>query len=149
MYYFERDRKSGRERQMLNRRESREAVFEMVYELDFNRECEAGLLLENAIDVREIEANGYIKDTFLGVASNLVKIDELIKAKSEGWNLDRISKVSMAAMRLCTYEIMCTDIPFNIAINEALELVKKYDDEMAKGFVNGILNAIAAELGKK
>ena len=52
-------------------------------------------------------------------------------------------------MRLCTYEIMYTDIPYNIAINEALEIVKKFDDVKAKGFVNGILNSVAQELGKK
>ncbi len=134
---------------MLNRRESREAVFCMVYELDFNKECDIDTLFENAIEERSIENNGYIKETFYGVAGKLGEIDEMIKNKSEGWNIDRISKVSMAAMRLCTYEIMYTDIPYNIAINEALEIVKKFDDVKAKGFVNGILNSVAQELGKK
>ena len=121
----------------------------MVYELDFNRECDIEALYENAIEERDIQTNDYIKTTFYGVAGKLSEIDEMIKGKSEGWNLDRISKVSMAALRLCIYEIMDTDVPYNIAINEAIELVKKYDDEKAKGFVNGILNSIAQDLGKK
>ena len=51
-------------------------------------------------------------------------------------------------MRLCIYEIKWTDTPFNIAINEAIEIVKKYDDIKAKGFVNGILNAISKDIEK-
>ena len=133
---------------MLSRRQSREAVFSMIYELDYNRDYDAQTIYENALGEREIEENEFIKDTFFGAVEKLSEIDALIAAKSEGWNLDRISKVSRAAMRLCIYEIMCTDIPHNIAINEAIEIVKKYDDMKAKGFVNGILNAIAKDLGK-
>ena len=133
---------------MLSRRQSREAVFSMIYELDYNRDYDAQTIYENALGEREIEENEFIKDTFFGAVEKLSEIDALIAAKSEGWNLDRISKVSRAAMRLCIYEIMCTDIPHNIAINEAIEIVKKYDDMKAKGFVNGILNAIAKDLGR-
>ncbi len=133
------------ERAMLKRRESREAVFGMVYELEFNREYNLDEIYENAISEREIEANDYIKDTFYGVAQKLEEIDALIKEKSQGWNLERISRVSRAVMRLCIYEIKWTDTPYNIAINEALEIVKKYDDVKAKGFVNGVLNAIAKD----
>ena len=133
---------------MLNRRESREVVFGMVHELDYNREYDIAEIYENAITEREIEENEYIKSTFFGVADKLSEIDSLIAEKSEGWNLDRISKVSRAAMRLCIYEIKWTEVPFNIAINEAIEIVKKYDDVKAKGFVNGILNAIAKDIEK-
>ncbi len=134
---------------MLNRRESREAVLGLVYELEYNKESNIEELYENALELREIEGNDFIRETFFGVCKNLFDIDELISKKSEGWSKDRISKVSMAVMRLCTYELKCTTVPYNIAINEAIELVKKYDDDKAKGFVNGILNALAEELGKK
>ena len=117
----------------------------MVYELEFNREYTTDEIYDNAIIEREIETNDYIRDTFYGVAEKLEEIDALIKEKSQGWNLDRISRVSRAAMRLCIYEIKWTDTPYNIAINEALEIVKKYDDIKAKGFVNGVLNAIAKD----
>lgn len=134
---------------MLNRRESREAVLGLVYELDYNRDMSTQELYQNALELREIEGNDFIRETFFGVCENLADIDALISKMSEGWKTERISKVSMAVMRLCTYEIKCTSVPFNIAINEAIELVKKYDDEKAKGFVNGVLNSIAQELGKK
>ncbi len=134
---------------MLNRRESREAVLGLVYELEYNKDSDINELYENALELREIEGNDFIRETFFGVCENIADIDALIASNSEGWKADRISKVSMAVMRLCSYEMKCTTVPFNIAINEALELVKKYDDEKAKGFVNGILNAIAQELGVK
>lgn len=133
---------------MLSRRESREIVFGMVHELEYNREYDTAEIYENAIIEREIEENEYIKSTFFGVSEKLSEIDSLIAEKSEGWNLDRISKVSRAAMRLCIYEMKWTDVPYNIAINEAIEIVKKYDDIKAKGFVNGILNAIAKDIEK-
>lgn len=133
---------------MLSRRESREVVFGMVHELEYNREYDTAEIYENAIIEREIEENEYIKSTFFGVSEKLSEIDSLIAEKSEGWNLDRISKVSRAAMRLCIYEMKWTDVPYNIAINEAIEIVKKYDDIKAKGFVNGILNAIAKDIEK-
>ena len=134
---------------MLNRKQSREAVFGLVYELDFNREYEVDEIYHNALELREIEENEYIKETFFGIYANIAEIDSLIEEKSRGWKMDRISKVSRAAMRLCAYEIKYTEIPFNIAINEALEIVKKYDDEKARGFVNGILNSITEECKKK
>lgn len=133
---------------MLNRRQSREAAFGMVYELDYNREYDVKEIYANALAEREIEENDYIRTTFFGVAEKLDEIDSLISAKSDGWNLDRISRVSRAAMRLCIYEMKWADTPLNIAINEAVEIVKKYDDQKAKGFVNGILNAIAKDTEK-
>ena len=133
---------------MHNRRQSREIVFGLVYELDFNREYDVQELYANALEEREIEENNFIRGLFFGVAEKLEEIDSLIKEKSEGWNLDRISRVSRAAMRLCIYEMKWADTPMNIAINEAVEIVKKYDDIKAKGFVNGILNAIAKDSEK-
>lgn len=133
---------------MHNRRQSREIVFGLVYELDFNREYNIEELYANALEEREIEENDFIRGLFFGVAEKLEEIDSLIKEKSEGWNLDRISRVSRAAMRLCIYEMKWADTPMNIAINEAVEIVKKYDDIKAKGFVNGILNAIAKDSEK-
>ncbi len=134
---------------MLNRRKSREAVLGLVFELEYNKETKTEQLYQNALELREIEENDFIREVFFGIYENLEAIDSLIRDKSEGWKTERISKVSLAVMRLCTYELKFTDIPFNIAINEAIELVKIYDDEKAKGFVNGVLNSIAQELGKK
>ena len=133
---------------MQNRREQRECVFSLVYELDYNRDYDPASIYETALEERDIEQTDYIRETFFGVVENLDEIDDKIKEKSDGWKIDRISKVSMALMRLCTYEMLYANVPCNIAINEAIELVKKYDDEKVKGFMNGILNAIAKDSEK-
>ena len=74
------------------------------------------------------------------------EIDGFIEKYSRGWKQERISAVSRALMSLCIYEMLFRpDIPIRASLNEAIELVKKYDDEAAKNFVNGILDAVSKE----
>ena len=76
--------------------------------------------------------------------------DVLIAARAIGWKTSRMTKLSLSVMRLATYEMQyCEDIPFTVSINEAVELSKKFDDEKAPAFINGVLNGIAEELGLK
>ena len=73
-----------------------------------------------------------------------------IEENAKGWKLSRISKVSMAIMRICVYEMLYVeDVPFNIAINEAVELAKKFDYDKAPSFINGVVNKIAENEGLK
>jgi N utilization substance protein B len=77
-------------------------------------------------------------------------LDEKIVGTSGGWSIARMSKITRTILRLSAYEMLYrTDIPYNISINEAVELAKKYEDEKAPAFVNGILNAIATKEGLK
>ena len=86
----------------------------------------------------------YIKSTFSGVFEHLDEIDALISGAAVGWSYDRISKISKALLRIAVYEIKYAgDIPVPIAINEAVELSKKYDDFDAYTFINGVLGAVA------
>ena len=68
---------------------------------------------------------------------------------SKGWKLSRLSKVTLAILRLAVYEMLYDKLAYNIVINEAVELAKKYDEEKAPKFVNGILNNIADSAGLK
>ena len=78
------------------------------------------------------------------------EIEAATEKHFKGWRSDRISPVSRAVISLATYEIMfMSDIPARVSINEAIELAKKYDDEKSYSFVNGVLNAVAEEYGKK
>ena len=71
----------------------------------------------------------------------------MISANSSGWKISRLSVVTASILRLATYEMLyCADIPVNVSMNEAIELAKKFDDEKARGFVNGVLNAIAKKV---
>ena len=78
---------------------------------------------------------------------HLTEIDALLSRHAKGWRTDRLSRISRAVLRLGTYEVVFAEkIPAPIAINEAVELAKKYDDPKARAFINGVLNAIKKEL---
>ena len=73
---------------------------------------------------------------------NLEKIDSIIETYSKGYRLERISRAALAAMRLSIYEILFQkDVPENVSINEAVEIIKQFDSEESKKFSNGILGS--------
>jgi len=126
----------------MTRREAREALFTLIYEAPFYKETEISEIFEKEAEERDL-GDPYISEGFSGTFEHIEEIDELIAQNLVGWKLERISKVSHAILRLGCYEMIYTDIPVKIAINEALELAKKYDHDQAPSFINGILNAIA------
>ena len=78
-----------------------------------------------------------------GACEHIAAIDEEIEKNAKGWKLPRISKMSLSVMRVCAYELLFTDTPAPIAINEAMEIDKQFDSDDAPAFVNGVLNSIA------
>ena len=96
-----------------------------------------------ACEEEEIASNDFAKSLFLGACEHIEEIDAKINENLRSWSLSRVSRVSLAVMRICAYELMFTDIPVSIAINEALEVDKKFDKDDAPSFINGVLNAIA------
>ena len=128
----------------MTRREAREVALELIFEKGFRGEDAPELILERAQAMRDTEINEYGKRVFFGVCENLEFIDKLLEKYSHGWKKTRISPVAKAALRLAIFEIyFCEDVPDTASINEAIELVKKYDDsEKVRPFVNGVLNAV-------
>ena len=134
----------------INRREAREAVFELLFETEFKRDEDIVQIYALSCENREIAEDAYIHDTYFGVCEHREEIDELINRHAKGWKTNRISRVSRSVLRLCTYELLyCKDIPANVSINEAVELSKKYDQEQARAFVNGVLNSVKNEIGER
>ncbi len=134
----------------INRREAREAVFELLFETEFKRDEDVAEIYALSCDNREIAEDAYIRDAYFGVCENREQIDALINRHAKGWKTNRISRVSRSILRLCTYELMyCKDIPASVSINEAVELSKKYDQEQARAFVNGVLNSVKNEISEK
>jgi len=127
----------------------REAVFKMAFEYDFDRERDLAELYGTALAERELTDDEYMRRVFFGLAEKLTEIDPLIEKYAVGWKKERISRVTTALLRVAIYEMLWAEIPCNIAINEALEISKIYDDEGAKAFINGILNSVAEEKGLK
>ena len=127
----------------------RELAFQLIYSLEIqkpeNLEEQIDLYLE-CNEVEEDEAKEYIKDAVLGIKENINDIQGLIeKNLKSDWKIDRISKIDLSLLKLAIYEIKYKKIPYKVAINECLELSKKYGEESSKNFVNGILASVVKE----
>lgn len=128
----------------MGRRASREMAMKLLYQLEFQKdsidEQKKLFFQENMISGKD---QVYISDVVEGVNKNKDYISNLIEVHSKGWKISRISKVDISIMRLSIYEICFRDdIPYSVSVNEAVELAKKYSNEDAGSFVNGILSKI-------
>jgi len=134
----------------MERRKAREAVMMLLFEHEFKKDENPADAVRLAEESRETEADAYVETVYFGVLDKLDEIDELMAARAIGWKTKRMTKLSLSIMRLAVYEMKyCDDIPFTVSINEAVELSKKFDDEKAPAFINGVLNGIAEDLGLK
>lgn len=137
-------------RNKMTRKEAREAAFELLFESTFRKDEKPFDIYEISAENREIKDDAYVRGVFFGVIEKEKELDELIGSCSEGWKPERISRVSRTIMRIAAFEMLnMKDIPYTVSINEALELCKKYDDEKARPFVNGVLNAVKNTLPEK
>lgn len=131
----------------INRREAREAAFTLLFETEFKKGEAREDIFALSCENREIEENGYIRAAYFGVAEHVEELDALIGKHAKGWKTERISRVSRSILRLAIFEMLyLEDVPTGVAINEAVELCKKFDEESARPFVNGILNSIKEEI---
>lgn len=133
-----------------SRKMQREAVFSLLFERDFRRDETPEEVFATWCEQNGEPEGNYVKDTFFGVCEKQDEIDATIERHSNGWKVARLTRVSRAVIRLCVYEMAnAKDVPATVAINEAIELSKKYDDDKARSFVNGVLNGIKAEYDAK
>lgn len=134
----------------MNRKTARENAFILLFERCIKSDETAEEIFAKANESRGLECDDYVREVFFGCTENAAIIDETTEKCLVGWKKERVSYVSRALITLATYEMMfMEDIPTKVSINEAIELSKKYDDDKSYIFVNGVLNAVASELGKK
>ena len=134
----------------MNRKSARENAFILLFERAIKDGETAEEIFAKATEDRGLECDDYVKQVFFGSAENAVIINETVEKHLVGWKKERVSYVSRAVLTLATYEMMfIDDIPARVSINEAIELSKKYDDDKAYMFVNGVLNAVAEALSLK
>ena len=133
----------------LSRRDARICAVKVMYSAEFHKDEDKNALFELTCDECEIESNEFAKSLFFGACKHLGEIDEAIEKNAKGWKIGRIAKMSLAVMRICVYELLFTDTPAPIAINEAIEIDKTFDSDDAPAFVNGVLNSIAKESHKE
>lgn len=128
----------------MTRRQAREEVFKLLYQIDIHKDTEDELL-NLFLEVNDIESRqkDYIREVIMGVRQYKEELDRLIEQNAVDWKINRISKVNMAILRLAAYEMIHkTDIPISVSINEAVELTKSYDSEESASFVNGVLGSL-------
>ncbi len=131
----------------MKRRDAREEVFRLLFETEFHGEMTPGEIYSLAMEDRDFEDDRYIRESYFGVREKQAEIDAIISRHANGWRIDRIAPVSRNILRLCVYEMKWgRDVPIVVALNEAIELDKKFDDPKAKAFVNGVLNGVKDEL---
>lgn len=134
----------------MTRKAAREEAFRLLFETEFQEEQDPVMIYGLALHTREFSDNAYVKEVYFGVREHLEEIDELFSRHARGWKPGRISAVSRSAIRLSIYEMLYReDIPKTVSINEAIELVKKFDEPSARAFVNGVLNGVKDELAAK
>lgn len=131
----------------MKRSESREHIFKMVFGLEFNTADEMPQQLELYFDQLE-EAKEkdreYIQKKAQAVAERKEEIDKLINEHTAGWKTTRMNKVDLTILRLAVYEMKWDDdVPVSVAINEAVELAKRFGGDESPSFINGVLARIA------
>ena len=128
----------------MTRREIREQIFQILFRLEFYQEEELSeQLCYETEDGTEADSR-YIQDKIRAVADKVEEIDGIINAAAKGWKTKRMAKVDLTLIRLAVYEMKYEeDIPTGVAINEAVELAKKYGADGSPSFVNGVLARIA------
>ena len=130
----------------MQRREAREFLLAVLY----RREHVDAPLDEMLGEVNPGDQRGYIETVFEGVLERLDEIDRMIGERTVGWRFERLALIDRNILRLSVYELLYLDeVPPEVAMDEAVELAKKYGTEQARSFVNGILDRIWKEHGEK
>lgn len=132
----------------MSRRELREQIFKLLFRVEFNTKEELAvqeaLFFEDEENRADEGTNAEIHEKFGKIVEQLDKIDADLNQKAKGWGTDRMGKVDLTILRLAVYEIQYDDeVPTGVAINEAVELAKKFGQDSSPAFINGVLAKFA------
>jgi len=153
----------------MNRRFLRQSAFKILFSYNFNKDSINNYLYEKnevseendiffaqdneddfKLDKLSDKDKEFLYNLVKGTIENKETIDSLINKNLKSWTLDRIAKVDLTILRMALYEILYSkDVPVSVAINEAVELGKKYGTDDSGSFINGVLGKLARDLGKQ
>lgn len=132
----------------MQRSAMRELAFKLVYEIEVQKQSseeQLEIFMENN-EITDKNVIQYLKDIKNGIEQNADEINGLIvRNLKDNWSLNRISKINLSLIKLAIYEMLYKELPYKVAINEVVELAKKYADESAPVFINGILASVVKE----
>ncbi|TFB23843.1 transcription antitermination factor NusB [Filobacillus milosensis] len=127
---------------MKERRHAREKAFQGLYQIDINKD----VTLENLYEAIDEDVDEYAKKIIKGVVEHRVEIDQAIDDKLEKWSFSRIATVEKTVLRIAVYELMFEDeVPNKVAVNEAVELAKRFNEDQSGKFINGVLSKFMKE----
>ena len=133
----------------MRRSELREHIFKLLFMAEFNTPEEMPEQLRLYFEEMEElspEDQAYMEAKYAAVRENQSSIDEMLNRTSKGWKTTRMNRVDLSVLRLAVYELVYDEsIPEGVAINEAVEIAKRFGGEDSRSFVNGILGRIASE----
>lgn len=132
----------------MSRRELREQIFKLLFRVEFNKkeemESQTAFFFEEEENKADVADTAYITEKFNKILDRLEEIDNILNEKVEGWDTGRMGKVDLSVLRLAVYEILFDEeIPTGVAINEAVELAKKFGQDSSPAFINGVLAKFA------
>ena len=128
----------------MSRRELRELIFKLLFGVEFNQKEELAqqevFFFEDEENQAEEEYSDQVKGKFRRIVERLDEIDAMLNEKAKGWSTNRMGKVDLTILRLAVFEIKYDEeIPTGVAINEAVELAKKFGQDSSPAFINGVL----------
>lgn len=134
----------------MSRKSSREKAMELSFGVELSKDSPEEAI-ETFVDNYEGDIKnldlGYIKEVLYGVDSKKEELDSIIKSNLQNWKIERIAKINLTILRLAVLEMKyIEDVPAKVALNEALELTKKYSDEKSVSFVNAVLDKVLKSL---
>ena len=128
--------------EQLNRSELRKKIMTILYQINIYEKNKINFDVDSVIkEVCEID-NEFVKDMVYGVITYKNDIDDLANKYLNNWTIDRLGNTDQAILRMGIYELIYTDTPEIVAINEAIELAKLYSDDDVKNMINGVMDKI-------
>ncbi|QGU95152.1 transcription antitermination factor NusB [Clostridium bovifaecis] len=133
----------------MNRRKSREIAMRLLFEMTINKESYEEIL-DNFKENTEMNLEDvdflYVEKIIKGIQENVEFLDSKIASNLKNWKLSRLSKIDLSILRISTYEItFIEDIPNKVAVNEGIELAKRYSTDNSPAFINGVLGSMVQE----
>ncbi|MBR6735786.1 MAG: transcription antitermination factor NusB [Oscillospiraceae bacterium] len=126
----------------MKRREAREAAFLLTYQRSVRNDA-IDEIIESAVEGDAFELNDFAKELVTLCDEHLEEIDEAIERNMQNWKINRLSKLTLGALRIAVCELMYRpDVPVAVTINEVIEILKKYASEEDAAFLNGVLGAV-------
>lgn len=132
----------------MNRSELRKRIMTILYQVFLYQEDKINYDIKDVIKENlEIE-NEFVNEMVYGVLDNINDIDKIANKNLKDWTIDRFSNIDKAILRMGIYELVYTDTPEIVSINEAVELAKEYSDDKVKNMINAVLDSIYHEDNK-